>query len=129
MATRDRYQPVLDLGREFNMEGTQVEEKDGKLHLKGTVETQRQKDLIWDKIKKIGGEQPVDLMADIKVKNTSYYDKYTVQSGDSLSKIAKEYYGDVKDYQRIYDANRDQLDDPNKIFPGQTLTIPMPEGH
>ncbi|SIQ36930.1 LysM peptidoglycan-binding domain-containing protein [Solilutibacter tolerans] len=49
---------------------------------------------------------------------------YTVQSGDSLSKIAKQVYGDASQWQRIFEANRDQIDDPDKIFPGQTFKIP-----
>ena len=49
---------------------------------------------------------------------------YTVQSGDTLSKIAKEYYGDDSQYQRIFEANRDQLSSPNDIQVGQTLKIP-----
>lgn len=49
---------------------------------------------------------------------------YTVKGGDSLSKIAKQFYGDGNAWNRIFDANRDQLDDPDKIQPGQTLRIP-----
>ena len=49
---------------------------------------------------------------------------YTVQKGDTLSKISKQYYGDAGLYNRIFDANRDQLKDPDKIFPGQVLKIP-----
>lgn len=50
---------------------------------------------------------------------------YTVQSGDSLSKIAKEVYGDANAYNRIFDANRPMLSDPDKIYPGQVLYIPQ----
>ncbi|KRG38040.1 peptidoglycan-binding protein LysM [Stenotrophomonas panacihumi] len=49
---------------------------------------------------------------------------YTVQKGDSLSKIAKQHYGDANAWQKIFQANRDVLDDPDKIFPGQTLRLP-----
>jgi nucleoid-associated protein YgaU len=49
---------------------------------------------------------------------------YTVQKGDSLSKIAKELYGDYKKYPAIFEANQPMLDDPNKIYPGQVLRIP-----
>lgn len=52
--------------------------------------------------------------------------QYTVQKGDSLSKIAKHHYGDANAWKRIFEANRDTLDDPDKIFPGQTLRIPAP---
>lgn len=50
--------------------------------------------------------------------------RYTVQSGDSLSNIAKQVYGDASQWQRIFEANRDQIEDPDKIFPGQTFNIP-----
>lgn len=50
--------------------------------------------------------------------------QYTVQSGDSLSRIAKRFYGDGNAWKLIFEANRDTLKDPDKIFPGQVLTIP-----
>jgi len=49
---------------------------------------------------------------------------YTVQSGDTLSKIAKHYYGDANRYSAIFEANKPMLTDPDKIYPGQTLRIP-----
>jgi len=49
---------------------------------------------------------------------------YTVVSGDTLSRIAKHHYGDANAWNRIFEANRDLLDDPNRIFPGQVLRIP-----
>lgn len=49
---------------------------------------------------------------------------YTVVSGDTLSKIAKQFYGDANTWTRIFDANRDVLNDPDRIFPGQVLRIP-----
>ncbi len=49
---------------------------------------------------------------------------YEVQSGDSLSKIAKEFYGDPMKYQAIFEANTPMLKDPNAIYPGQKLRIP-----
>jgi nucleoid-associated protein YgaU len=52
---------------------------------------------------------------------------HTVQSGETLSRIAKEYYGDESQYRRIYDANRDTLDDPDNISAGQKLKIPPAE--
>ena len=52
---------------------------------------------------------------------------YTVQKGDTLSHIAKEFYGKASRWNAIFDANRDQLDDPDKIYPGQVLKIPASE--
>ena len=50
--------------------------------------------------------------------------RYTVQKGDNLSKIAKNLLGNANAWKQIFEANRDVLDNPDKIFPGQTLTIP-----
>ncbi len=52
---------------------------------------------------------------------------YTVQSGDTLSKIAKEFYGDAMKYPVIFEANKPMLSDPDKIYPGQALRIPPAE--
>jgi nucleoid-associated protein YgaU len=49
---------------------------------------------------------------------------YTVKSGDTLSKIAKEFYGNANDYNKIFEANKDQLNSPDKINVGQELKIP-----
>jgi nucleoid-associated protein YgaU len=49
---------------------------------------------------------------------------YTVKSGDSLSRIAKAEYGDASQWKRIYEANRDKIQNPDLIHPGQEFTIP-----
>ncbi|MEM6764893.1 MAG: LysM peptidoglycan-binding domain-containing protein [Bacteroidota bacterium] len=126
MALQEKYQSVLDLGQEFGVTDGYVEEKDGKLHIGGTAETQYQKNKMWDRIKEIGGELPSDLVADIKVSVTDYYHKHTVVSGDTLGKIAKEYYGKAGEYMKIFNANTNILKDPNLIHPGQELVIPNP---
>ena len=128
MSLQDKYRSVLNMGEKFNATDGYVEEADGKLRIGGTVEYLREKDLMWDEIKRIGGENPSDIEADIKVRNKSIYARHTVEKGESLSLIAKEYYSDVMAYKQIFAANTDQLDDPNKIKPGQDLVIPMPEG-
>ena len=51
---------------------------------------------------------------------------YTVQAGDTLSRIAKQFYGAANQYMKIFEANRDQLKDPNVIHPGQKQRIPKP---
>ena len=50
---------------------------------------------------------------------------YQVKSGDTLSKIAKEVYGDASQYPQIFEANRPMLKDPDEIYPGQVLRIPQ----
>jgi nucleoid-associated protein YgaU len=49
---------------------------------------------------------------------------YTIVAGDSLSKIAKRVYGDGNQWKKIFEANRDIIKDPDKIFPGQTIQLP-----
>ncbi|MEM9837373.1 MAG: LysM peptidoglycan-binding domain-containing protein [Bacteroidota bacterium] len=128
MSLQDKYRSVLDLGVKFNAVDGYVEEADGVLRVGGTVETLYQKDQMWDEIKRVGGENPLDIEADIKFTNRSYYAKHVVESGQSLSLIAKDYLNDVMAYKAIFAANTDLLDDPNVIHPGQELTIPFPEG-
>ena len=128
MTLQDKYRSVLNLGEKLGIADGYVEEADGMLRMGGTADTLRDKDLIWDEIKRVGGERPGDIEADIKVSNTAYYAKHTVERGESLSLIAKDYLGDVMAYKAIFAANTDTLDDPNKIFPGQELIIPFPKG-
>jgi nucleoid-associated protein YgaU len=119
-----KYQSVLDLGEKLNIQNGDVSEDNGVLKVKGTAATQYEKNLLWDKIKEIGGENPSDIKADIKVADTSVYARHTVKSGETLGKIAKHYYGDPMKYQKIFAANTDILKNPDLIHPDQELIIP-----
>jgi nucleoid-associated protein YgaU len=101
-----------------------AEERDGKLHFKGTVATEAEKNEIWTAIKTIPTWQK-DIVADIQVTGGPAAAKtYTVQAGDTLSKIAKDHLGSAGSYMKIFDLNKDQLTDPDKIKPGQVLRLP-----
>lgn len=126
MSTKSKYQGVLDLGEEFGIKDGYVNEESGKLKIGGVAKTQYQKDRLWDKIKEIGGENPSDIEADIKVGDTSAYHRHTVQSGETLGKIAKMYYGKSSEYMKIFNANTDKLKNPDLIYPDQELVIPSP---
>ncbi|MEO1012753.1 MAG: LysM peptidoglycan-binding domain-containing protein [Bacteroidota bacterium] len=126
MSVKAKYQPVLNLGEELGIKDGNVTEEGGILKIKGEAGTQYEKNLLWDKIKEIGGENPADLMANISVADTSVFHRHTVRSGESLSKIAKHYYGDAMKYQQIFEANTDQLKNPDLIHPDQVLVIPNP---
>jgi nucleoid-associated protein YgaU len=121
---RSKYQSVLELGEKLNIQNGDVKEENGQLKVWGTASTQYEKNLIWDEIKKVGGENPTDIMADISVADDSIFARHTVASGESLSKIAKHYYGNAMKYTAIFEANRDVLKNPDLIHPGQDLVIP-----
>jgi nucleoid-associated protein YgaU len=125
MSIQAKYQSVLNLGEELGAQNGSVKEENGKLIITGTVETQYDKNLLWDKIKEVGGDAPADLIADIAVATNDYYAKYTVEKGDTLGKIAKHFYNDPMKYTQIFKANTDILDHPDKIEVGQILTIPF----
>lgn len=121
---KSKYQSVLDLGEKLNIQNGDVKEENGQLKVWGTAKNQYEKDLLWDEIKRVGGENPSDIMADIKVADTSAYAHHTVKSGETLSKIAKQYYGNANKYNAIFEANRGKLKSADLIHPGDELVIP-----
>ena len=107
-----------------------AEERDGKLYFKGTVATEAEKNEIWTAIKTIPTWQK-DVVADIQVTGgpssaagAAAAKSYTVKPGDTLSEIAKQHLGNAGAYMKIFELNKDQLADPNKIKPGQVLRLP-----
>ena len=137
MTLREKYDRAIQTAKGFRMEGS-AEERDGKLYFKGTVPTQDQANKIWDAIKTVPS-WPQEIVADIKAvpaattsttattapASSGTATTYTVKAGDTLSKIAKQLLGDGNAYMDIFEANRDQLSDPDKIKPGQVLKIPQ----
>jgi len=124
MNIKEKYQAVLSLGEQLGIKDGDVGESEGVLKVKGEAHTQYEKDLIWDKIKEIGGEHPTDIKANITVADSSVYHRHVVKSGESLSKIAKHYYGDPMKYKQIFKANTNILSNPDIIHPDQVLIIP-----
>lgn len=126
MAAKEKYASVLSLGEQLGVQNGRVEEQNGILRVWGTVQYGHEKDQLWDAIKAAGGSNPTDIVADIQVANADVYAMHTVKKGESLSKIADHYYGDMMKYKQIFSANRDQLDNENVIEIGQVLRIPNP---
>ena len=126
MSVKAKYQGVLDLGEQLGIKNGNVTEEGNVLKIKGEANTPYEKDLIWDKIKAVGGENASDIKANITVADDTVYHRHTVASGESLSKIAKHYYGDAMKYKQIFEANTNILKNPDVIHPDQVLVIPNP---
>jgi LysM repeat protein len=137
---REKYNHAIQTAKSLRMQGG-AEERDGKLYFNGTVNSVDEKNQIWNALKTVPDWQ-TDVVADIKVAAAAPQPapttgsqgtgvtapqtiSYTVQSGDTLSAIAKKFLGNANDYMDIFNANRDQLSDPDKIKPGQVLKIPQ----
>ena len=130
---KQKYQPAMNLMQQEQVRLQNVNMQGDKLFIRGTAPSEAAKNKVWDQIKLIDPGYS-DLIADITVEATQTAgaaagggqssETYVVKSGDTLSKISKEYYGDASQYMRIFEANRDKLSDPNKIQPGQQLVIP-----
>jgi nucleoid-associated protein YgaU len=129
MSLRDKYDHAIQTAKGFRMDGS-AEERDGKLYFKGTVQSQEEANKIWDAIKTVPS-WPQEVVADIKATGGAPAASavgggtYTVKAGDTLSKIAKEKLGNANAYMDIFNANKDQLSDPDKIQPGQVLKLPQ----
>ena len=129
MGLRDKYSYAIQTAKNVRMQGS-ADERDGKLYFHGTVQTQDEANQIWNAIKTLPDWQR-EIVADIKATGAAEPSgsarpaTYTVKSGDTLSKIAKHVLGDANAYMEIFNLNRDQLSDPDKIQPGQVLKIPQ----
>jgi nucleoid-associated protein YgaU len=130
MGLRDKYAFAVQTAKDVHMQGS-ADERDGKLYFHGTTNTQAEANRIWDAIK-TNPDWSREVVADIKATGAPTQSAtgaagrtYTVKAGDTLSKIAKETLGNAGAYMDIFNANKDQLTDPNQIEPGQVLTIPQ----
>jgi nucleoid-associated protein YgaU len=128
MGLRDTYAYAIQTAK-GKFQGN-AEERDGKLHWKGTVATEAEKNEIWNAIKTIPTWQN-DIVADIQVTGgpaaaaaAPAAKTYTVKAGDTLSAIAKAHLGSAHADMKIFELNKDQLSDPDKIKPGQVLRLP-----
>ena len=122
-ALESKYDSALNAARQAGINVT-TQEVNGKLQIQGTAPYQMQKDEFFDELKKNSGwENEVD--ANIKVGNMQYYGEYTIQPGDTLSKIASRYLGDASKYPMIVEANPDTIPDPDRINAGATIKLPL----
>jgi len=114
-----KFNAAIERGHELGLSIQNLHQEGEKLLIRGVVPTDYAKNEIWDEIKRIDPGLS-DIIADVNVQPGIIY---KVLAGDTLSKIAKRYYGDANQYNRIFEANRDQLSDPDKIKVGQELKL------
>lgn len=117
----------------FNTSGLSVTIDDETVILEGTVDTLANKNRIIVTAGNVEGISKVEdklsvteLLAEAKIEKAVEPEKqfYTVVPGDTLSKIAKQVYGNANKYPVIFEANKPMLKHPDKIYPGQVLVIP-----
>jgi hypothetical protein len=139
---KNKYKNALDTIQQKGVRLSHLHVQDNKLFIQGAAPSQDAKNAVWNAIKAVDPNYS-DLTCDITVDpslapqqaqsaaassgggaGSSSGRTYKVAPGDTLSKIAKEFYGNANEYNKIFEANRDKLSDPNKIQVGQELVIP-----
>ena len=138
---KQKYASVLNVINQNGVRLAHMHIQDNKFFLEGAAGSEAIKNRVWDEIKKVNPSLN-DITCDLTVDPTAAPvaaaaaasasgsgrsgggRTYTVAAGDSLSKIAKNFYGNASQYMKIFEANKDKLSDPDKIKPGQELVIP-----
>ena len=137
---RQKYISVLNFADQQHVQFQNLHIEDNKLFIRAIAPSQEVANQIWDQVKLVNPNLD-DITLDLQVAEqktqsaaaatqqpnsvqTSAQSTYTVKSGDTLSKISRQFYGNASEYMRIFYANRDKLNDPNKIQVGQQLIIP-----
>lgn len=128
---KQKYASVLAAVRQQGVRLAHLHVQDNKLFMEGAAPSAAIKNALWNQIKAINpayDDITVNVTVDPSLPQPAPSggpsQTYTVQAGDSLSRIAKQFYGNADEYMRIFDANKDKLNDPNRIQIGQELVIP-----
>lgn len=125
MALEEKYKEMLDYAKANQVSNLQVREQNNVLYVDGTAPTESVKDQLWNLYQKVDPDmRAADLVMNVQVGGgqPATAATYTVKAGDSLSKIATGFPG--IGWKDIFEANKDQLSDPDLIKPGQILKIP-----
>lgn len=121
MSLQDKYREVTNLAENLGIANLQVREQDNVLYIDGIANSAADKDKLWDAYNKIDTEyRSADVVMNIEVIE-KVSREYTVENGDSLSKIGKAY---GVSWQDIYEANKDIIKNPDLIEVGWKLKIP-----
>ena len=133
---KSKYASVISAASQLGVQLQNVHIENGKLLIRGKAPNENTKNEVWNRIKAVDSTYS-DLVADISIdsslpqpatsgegsRNRGAGQTYTVKPGDTLSKIAQQFYGDASQYTKIFEANRDKLNDTDKIQAGQELVI------
>ena len=121
MSLQEKYQSLIDMASNSGISGLNISEGEGFIKIEGTAPSAEAKQALWDEYNRIDPEyRSGDLVLNIEAPEAAS-NTYTVQSGDNLSKIGSKF---GVTWQQIFEANQDKISDPDKIYPGQELTIP-----
>ncbi|MNL43614.1 SpoIVD-associated factor A [compost metagenome] len=121
MSLQDKYKELTDLASTLGVANLQVREQDNVLYINGTAKSADDKEKLWDSYGTLDPDyRSADVVMNIEVAEGTTTE-YTVKSGDSLSKIGKEY---GVSWQDIFEANKDVIKNPDLIQPGWKLKIP-----
>jgi len=121
MSLQDKYREVTDLASQLAITNLEVREQGNVLYIDGTAETAADKEKLWNAYEKLDPEyRSADVVMNIQVEE-GVSREYTVEIGDSLSKIGKAY---GVTWQDIFEANKDIISNPDLIQPGWKLKIP-----
>ena len=133
-ALKQKYQTALNVADQQQLQFHNLHLEGDRLYVRATAPSEEARDKFWEQIRLVNPSED-DIHTDILVDQsrvqaaavgggTSSGQSYTVEPGDTLSKISQQFYGNADEYMRIFYANRDQLRDPDKIQVGQQLIIP-----
>jgi nucleoid-associated protein YgaU len=128
---KTKYISVLNIMDQKGVQLQNLHVENDKLFIRGISPSEEVNNQVWDQIKLVDPSYS-DLTADLSVSESapksadrSEVDTYTVKSGDSLWKIAKNHLGDGNEYMKVFYANRDKLETPDSVIhPGDVLNIP-----
>jgi LysM repeat protein len=141
---KQKYQPVLTTMQQLQVRTHSVKLEGSRLLIRGVAPSADAKNKVWDQVQRIDAAA-TDLICDLSIHRQEQQARvqasatmtagasvgsnqgqrhYTVQPGDTLSKISRDFYGDASQFTKIFDANRHVLRDPSTVSPGLDLVIP-----
>ena len=117
------FDGLIDAVTRLGIRDVSIESSQGKTLIKGTAQYQLDREQLFDAVKELDGWES-EVLVDVEVERHDVRGYHTVQRGESLASIAARYLGGASREMAIFEANRDRMNDPDQILPGQQLLIP-----